>query len=128
MKDGRTYLKVKIKNLADEARTIRREEQKVHGMEKWTLQHHRKTVVRSEARRSLIAYQIIRGRDWQSSCSHDRAIREGLDWPSIERMVKKYGSEETVNALPQTREQYHDPSVWRRQENEGRENTRSNAA
>ena len=92
-------LKIKVKNLADEARTIRVEEQKLHGMEKWNLQHHRKTVVRDAARRTLMAYQIVRGRDWESSASHDRFTRMS-DFSEVCRMVKKYGSAEAVTSLP----------------------------
>ena len=99
MEDQRTHLKIKIKNLADEARTIRTEENKVHGMEKWNLQHHRKTVVRDAARRTQLAYQIIRGRDWKSCCSHNGFTRMS-DYSEVSRMVKKYGSVESVLTLP----------------------------
>lgn len=103
MSDQRTYLKIKIKNLAAEAGIIRVEERKVHGMDKWKLQHHRKTVVRSEARRSLIAYQFIRGRD--PSCHfHELSQVRINDWDAIERMVRKYGSATTVEALPKLKE------------------------
>jgi hypothetical protein len=92
-------LKIKIKNLADEARTIRVEENKLHGMAKWNLQHHRKTVVRNAARRTQLAYQIVRGRDWQSCCSHNGFTRMS-DFSEVSRMVKKYGSAESVLTLP----------------------------
>lgn len=92
-------LKIKVKNLADEARTIRQEEQKLHGMEKWNLQHHRKTVVRSAARRALIAYQICRGRDWEPSASRNRFTRMS-DFSEVCRMVKKYGTAEAITSLP----------------------------
>jgi len=92
-------LKIKIKNLADEARTIRKEESKLHGMAKWNLQHHRKTVVRAAARRSQLAYQICRGRDWQSCCSHDRFTRMS-DFSEVCRMVKRYGTAEAITSLP----------------------------
>ena len=86
-------LKVKIKHLAEEARIIRKEEQKLHGMEKWKLQHHRKTKVRDAARRTQVAYQMIRGRDWQSSAklSEDGELWWG-DRKEVERMVNKYGA------------------------------------
>jgi hypothetical protein len=88
-------LKVKIKHLAEEARIIRSEEQKLHGMDKWKLQHHRKTVVRDAARRSQVAYQMIRGRDWQS-CA--RLNEEGELWwgdrKEVERMIRKYGAKD----------------------------------
>lgn len=86
-------LKIKIKNLADEARTIRKEEQKLHGMEKWKLQHHRKTVVRNAARRTLIAYQILRGREWTQHAlqAPNYDVRVIADHKEIQRMLKKYG-------------------------------------
>jgi len=92
-------LKIKVKNLADEARTIRTEENKVHGMAKWNLQHHRKTVVRNAARRTQLAYQIVRGRDWRPCCSHDGFTRRS-DFSEVSRMVKRYGSAESVLTLP----------------------------
>ncbi len=92
-------LKIKVKNLADEARTIRQEENKLHGMAKWSLQHHRKTVVRNAARRSQLAYQICRGRDWESCCSHDGLTRMS-DFSEVARMVKKYGTAEAITSLP----------------------------
>ncbi len=83
-------LKIKIKSLAAEARIIRKEEGKLHGMRKWGLQHHRTTVVRDAARRTLVAYQYLRGRDWESSASRDVVVQK-RDWPAIEKMIKKYG-------------------------------------
>jgi len=100
MKDQRTHLKIKVKNLADEARTIRAEEHKLKGMDKWRLQEHRKTVVRVAARRSLIAYQFIRGRNYEASAKHDTFSRAS-DWPEVNRMVRKYGSEEVIMQLPE---------------------------
>ena len=93
-------LKIKVKNLADEARTIRQEENKLHGMAKWDLQHHRKTVVRNAARRTLMAYQIVRCKDWEPSASHNRFTRMS-DFAEVSRMVKKYGTAEAVTFLPQ---------------------------
>jgi hypothetical protein len=92
-------LKIKIKNLADEARTIRAEEQKLRGVDKWKLQHHRKTVVRDAARRSLIAYQMIRGRDWKQHALRlpDNNVRVFADMKEVERMVRKYGDSQGVS-------------------------------
>ena len=98
--DKRRHLKVKIKNLAEEARIIRHEERKVRGMDKWELQHHRKTVVRDEARRSQVAYAIIRGKDPAPSARLDSSgniVAEDL--PSVKRMVAKYGSSDLVKEL-----------------------------
>lgn len=91
-------LKIKIKNLADESRTIRVEERKVRGMDRWRLQHHRKTVVRMAARRTQIAYAIIRGRDWTACSSHDEFTAQS-DQKEVERMVRKYGAEQRVPDL-----------------------------
>jgi hypothetical protein len=105
-------LKIKIKNLADEARTIRTEENKLHGMAKWSLQHHRKTVVRDAARRAQIAQAIIRDRDWSDPASSEELTRYG-DWKEIARMVRKYGTAETVNSLPAIEKAFKSFSVWR---------------
>lgn len=96
-------LKIKVKNLADEARTIRKEEQKLHGMEKWKLQHHRKTKVRDAARRTLIAYQWIRGKSWTPHVSYNDFTRFS-DVKEIERMVRKYGTGSAVEQLPKLTE------------------------
>jgi len=96
--DKRQFLKVKLKTLAEEARIIRHEERKYYGMDRWDLQHHRKTVVRDEARRTLIAYQFIRGRNWKlhvSSCDFTRAT----DIASVQRMIRQYGSKESWEGL-----------------------------
>ena len=102
MSDKRRHLKVKIKNLAEEARIIRSEERKVSGMEKWELQHHRRTVVRDEARRSLIAYAIIRGKDPSVNESNDW-LKRSLDKSHVSRMVKKYGSTEAIERVEEYR-------------------------
>lgn len=68
-------------------------------MDKWNLQNHRKTVVRSAARRTQMAYQIVRGRDWEVCASHDRFTRMS-DFSAVSRMVKKYGSVVSVSSLP----------------------------
>jgi hypothetical protein len=91
-------LKIKIKNLADEARTIRLEERKVRGMDRWNLQHHRKTVVRDAARRALIAYLTILGRETCHNAKLTRAEREG-DRKEVCRLIRKYGDEEAVERL-----------------------------
>lgn len=60
------HLRVKIKNLADEARTIREEARKTSGMAKWRLNNHRTEVVRPAARTNLLAYGLLRGRPYSS--------------------------------------------------------------
>lgn len=107
-------LKIKVKSLAEEARIIRREERKVHGMRRWGLQHHRRTVVRDAARRSLVAYQFVRGRDWEACASNDPVTRDG-DRSSVEKMIKKYG---TLKQLEK----------WNNEQKEERESVRGVAA
>ena len=106
-------LRVKIKTLTAEAHIIRHEERKLHGMERWDVQHHRKTVVRDAARRTLIAYQHIRGRDVlphvgapsdSPSVAGERFFRCLHDWPHVEKMITKYGDAEAVERLPELRE------------------------
>ena len=92
--DDRRLLKIKIKHLAEEAKIIRTEEQKVHGMAKWKLQHHRKTTVRDAARRTQFAYAIIRGKTLESTAGgYALHWLQGDDLPVL-KMVKKYGSPE----------------------------------
>ena len=60
MLDERLYLKVKIKSLAEESKIIRREEKK-NPTFKIHLADHRKGIVRTEARASMLAYGFLRG-------------------------------------------------------------------
>lgn len=91
-------LKIKVKSLAEEARIIRKEERKLSGLHRARLHDHRVTVVRDAARRSLVAYQFVRGRDWESCASRDVYTRR-RDWPSIEKMIKKYGTAKHLEEL-----------------------------
>jgi len=97
-------LKIKIKNLADEARTIREEEHKTSGMEKWGLQNHRKTAVRSAARANLLAYACLRGMPYGRVESKadlaeiDRRFRAYF-WKRIEKIALTFGAEEEQIAL-----------------------------
>lgn len=87
-------LKIKVKHLAEEARIIRKEERKAFGMEKWTLQHHRKTTVRDAARQTQIAYAIVRGKErcktLHPNSKDSRWYRSGAERKEITRMVNKY--------------------------------------
>jgi hypothetical protein len=91
MNERTRHLKVKIKNLADEARTIRQEESKTSGMERWSLQHHRKTVVRRAARHNLLAYAFLRGRPYsrvESACTENTP-----DWKRIRKIALDFGGD-----------------------------------
>lgn len=111
---SRTFLKVRIKELANEARVIRTEESRAgsqksylkhkQGMEAdyeysiWLfneLKHHRKTVVRNAARETQIAYAFLRGKRFASieqapPSSHEIARL----WTQVGRMIYQYGKTE----------------------------------
>jgi hypothetical protein len=93
--DDRHLLKVKVKHLAAEALIIRKEESLHHGTKKWGLQHHRKTILRTAARRAQLAYAIIRNKTRESTVpkygSKLASIEQFLDEAAVSKMVKKYG-------------------------------------
>ncbi len=88
-------LKIKIKNLADEAREIRRQELKCkaagdHGTRE-SLYLHRIGRVRQAARSTQLAYAFLRGKRYS-------ATEQPLDGncpnvSEIARMIKKYGAD-----------------------------------
>lgn len=85
MEERTRHLKVKIKNLAEEARIIRKEEAQTSGMERWGLQHHRKTVVRRAARHNLLAYAFLCGRPY--SCVESAQTQRMPDWKRIHKIA-----------------------------------------
>lgn len=89
------HLKIKIKNLADESRTIREEEAQTSGQEKWNLQHHRKTVVRSAARRNLLAYGYLRGIPYKKmepkTCNDSQEME--VIFKAVEKIAVRFGGE-----------------------------------
>lgn len=87
----KTYLKIKIKSLADEARTIRNEEKKTSGETRAGLHQHRVIDVRREQRSALLAYGFLRGRDYRVM---ERTSRTKPDWKRIEKLVRKYTEED----------------------------------
>lgn len=87
MRDHRVYLKVKIKSLTAEAKIIRSEERK-NKRARAGLSGHRRGIVRTAARHTLLAYGFIRGRKY----SDMEAKRQHYpNWIIIWRMVEKYG-------------------------------------
>jgi hypothetical protein len=90
VRDRMEMLRVKIKSLAEEARIIRSEEQRVRrGTLRDELRTHRVTVVRSESRSAHIAYGLIRGRTVERMESPN--TRTPPDWKRIKGLVLKYG-------------------------------------
>ncbi len=90
MRDKRTFLKVKLKSLAAEARIIRLEERRAKRDPDLLagLVGHRRGIVRREARHTQIAYAFIRGRKY-SDIEHKPKTKP--DWKRVKSMVEKYG-------------------------------------
>lgn len=93
--DRREMLRVKVKSLADEARLIRREEQRTVGPLRDELQLHRREVVRHAARTSHMAYALIRGRP-VDSIEKPRNQRSDSFWKAVRTMIEKYGPLDTT--------------------------------
>lgn len=112
MKNERTrHLKLKIVNLADEARTIRREQQKVvkrhrrqHGDEDGKLpsgeylpshnmlHEHRVGIVRNAARVNLLAYAYLRGVPYKAVEHH---TNKPFPLKKVQSAVKTFGGDHT---------------------------------
>lgn len=98
--DRTKMLKVKIKSLAAEAAIIRMEERRARERQQYDLMDalylHRVRVVRAEARVTLMAYGLLRGRD---AASIEPNARRPLDMARVEAMMKRYGPQR----VPSTR-------------------------
>lgn len=100
--DRRLFLKIKLKNLAEEARIIRKEEKRTTKAKRdgekvvfrknarllYELWEHRTKLLRHEARHTLLAYGFLRGKDRQAI----EQTKKAIDWTKVEAMVKKYGT------------------------------------
>jgi len=103
------HLKIKIVNLADEARTIRAEEKKVvkqyrrkHGGEltnktgsyipgQSILAEHRRGRVREAARANLLAYAYLRGVPYE--CVESPNTVKPIDWPRVRKIIQTFGGD-----------------------------------
>src|SRR4051812_18796322 len=88
MKDGRTFLKVKIKSLTAESHIIRQETARAQKSIRSELSHHRRTAVRQAARNTGIAYAFLRGKNYRDI---ERSPKTPPDWKEVTRMVRQYG-------------------------------------
>lgn len=90
LRDRREMLRVKLKSLAAEAKIIRAEEKRTHGLLRHELHSHRVREVRSEARHTHLAYGFIRGRTYAQM---ERSPLKGYppDWERVRKMTKRYG-------------------------------------
>jgi len=77
--------RVNVKSLADESRTIRKEEERCGECYRWELQFHRRSRVRSEARYAQLALAFLRGRKY--SQVEASSVRAGL--PEVASLVAK---------------------------------------
>lgn len=111
IRDRRRELRVKIKSLAEEARIIRREEQRCRDSLSRTVGHddqraalaqsyvslrsHRVLDVRRESRYSLLAYAMIRGRSYRSQ--EAKADPSKLDIDKLTNLVYRFGGSAFAN-------------------------------
>ena len=107
-----TYLKVKIKSLAEEAKIIRLEERKAkkygNKLLREGLRSHRIWDVRREARASLLAYAFLRGKSYHSI---EQTVKNKPDWDRVVKIIKKFGGQifslttkDTFNAWKEEKE------------------------
>lgn len=89
----KTYLKIKIKSLAAEARIIRQEEKKWPGPSelRHSLHFHRIYDVRKESRAALLAYGFLRGRAYRQVEPHGE-LPGWIKARAVE-LAAKYGPE-----------------------------------
>lgn len=95
MEERTIHLKIKVKNLADEARLNRAEARKASGKVKWNLNHHRTSVLRDHARHNLLAYGILRGVPYLAM---EQKCEKAPDWDRVSKIAKRFGAtDETVS-------------------------------
>lgn len=94
----RTYLKIKIKSLAAEARIIRQEERKWPGPSdvRHGLHNHRVVDVRMETRSALLAYGFIRGKEYRKIETFCYSVPNGM---RIAQLAVKYGGTRRANRV-----------------------------
>lgn len=82
-------LKIKVKHLAEEARIIRKEEQKSAGDLRNWLYLHRINNVRSECRATHLAYAFAKGKTLKQVEKYPQDIPVSV-WARVTKMVKSY--------------------------------------
>ena len=89
--DERTYLRVKVKSLAAEAKVIRQEEKSRCNSSSIRngLYRHRIDIVRHEARHTLLAYCFLRGTEY---IKIEAMAKDKPNWAKVRKMVEKYGA------------------------------------
>jgi len=89
--DRRPLLRIKVRNLADEAKLIRSEERKPKNAElRNYMTNHRKGIVRKVARETALALAYLNGTPY-AEC--ENPTKKGLpDFGRIKEMVARYGT------------------------------------
>lgn len=88
----RSFLKVKIKSLAEEAKIIRHEERKsFNPAQRNSLHQHRTWDVRRESRAALLAYAYLRGRSLVDT-EGPKANRDSQVDRRAAEIVRKFGT------------------------------------
>ena len=91
MQERTIHLKIKVRSLVDESRSIRQEARKVSGMAKWRLNHHRTTIVREHTRYNLLAYGILIRRPYGAM---ERSCRAEPSFTRVATIAKRFGATE----------------------------------
>jgi len=81
-------MKIKIKQLASEAKDIRNEERRSTKQTRRSLYLHRVNDIRPYARLNYLAYGFLRGRSYQQL---ERDARIKPNWKEVEKLVKRFG-------------------------------------
>jgi hypothetical protein len=89
MEERTIHLKIKVKSLVNESKSIRKEAKKVSGMVKWNLNNHRTTVVRDHTRHNLLAYGILRGIPYEVM---EEKCYEYPDFKRVFSIAKRFGA------------------------------------
>lgn len=84
-------LRIKVKHLAEEARIIKKEEQRNYGDTRNWLYLHRINGVRPECRATQIAYAFAKGTPLESVERYPEKIPQSV-WVRVARMVKDYSN------------------------------------
>ena len=90
MNERLIHLRIKIKSLVDESKTIRQEAKKTSGMVKWGLNHHRKTIVRHHTRHNLLAYGLLKKIPYKVM---EKSCRKAPNFNSVTQHAKQFGGE-----------------------------------
>lgn len=101
-----TFLKIKLKHLAEEVRIIKREESKYKGPrwgQSWarvSLMVHRLYTVRPEIRDAHLAYGYLRGKE---RVQIESSATTEPNWENVLRIVKKYGTRKQAEQFEEWR-------------------------